>query len=596
MPDELLYRRAPAEPATLDREAGTVRVTWSTGVEVPRRDFEGPYIERLSMDPAHVRLDALRTGPVLDSHRQESWRDTLGRVEAVGISDGAGWADIRLSRRADVAGIVQDIQDGIIRNISVGYTVQRWEESIDGAGRRVKEAVEWTPREISFVPLPADAGATVRAQTMPETVETPPPIENRAGAADDIRSLVDLAGLPEALGAELIQRGASLDDARAEVRVRLARAAVPQIQTENRHLARSGDEAPEVWVGRAGEALYTRVNPAHTPSEPARAYVGMTIPDLAREALTRAGIGTSGMAAGSLVTRAQHSNSDFKLILEDTVGRSIRAAYQAVPSGIRRLARETTARDFRAKSRLQLSNGPDLEKVHEGGEFTYGTFHESGESYKLATYGKIFGITRQALINDDLGAFADLPRRLGVGAADFEAQHLVDLLTANAGAGPTMSDSTALFHANHGNLAGSAGALDEGTLSAARLAMRRQTSLTGRVINVTPAFLLVPAALETIAEKLLSAVQATTTDDVNPFAALLLAVDPRLDDVSPTRWYLSADTAMFDGLEYAYLEGAPGPQIETRAGFNVDGMEVKVRLDFGGGFVDWRGWYCNDGS
>ena len=111
---------------------------------------------------------------------------------------------------------------------------------------------------------------------------------------------------------------------------------------------------------------------------------------------------------------------------------------------------------------------------------------------------------------------------------------------------------------------------------------------------MTPASLVVPPELETTAEKLLSAVQAAKTGDVNPFSTLGLIVEPRL--TSATAWYVVADTTTIDGLEYAYLEGAPGPQTETRQGFDVDGLEIKLRLDFGAGFVDWRGWYKNAGA
>ena len=194
------------------------------------------------------------------------------------------------------------------------------------------------------------------------------------------------------------------------------------------------------------------------------------------------------------------------------------------------------------------------------------------------------------IINDDLGAFSDISSRFGAGAASFEATQLVALLEANG----VMGDGQPLFHASHGNLAASGGALAEDTLSAARVAMRKQTGLSGDLIDVTPQFLIVPPDLETTAEKLLSTVQATRAEDVNPFTRLTLIVEPRLS--SATRWFVAASPTTIDGLEYAYLEGAPGPQIETRQGFDVDGLEIKVRLDFGAGFVDWRGFYRNDGA
>lgn len=76
---------------------------------------------------------------------------------------------------------------------------------------------------------------------------------------------------------------------------------------------------------------------------------------------------------------------------------------------------------------------------------------------------------------------------------------------------------------------------------------------------------------------------------MNPFGKLVLLVEPRLSVAK--RWYVVADPASAEGLEYAYLEGAPGPQIETRAGFEVDGVQTRIRLDFGAGWTDHRAWH-----
>ena len=82
--------------------------------------------------------------------------------------------------------------------------------------------------------------------------------------------------------------------------------------------------------------------------------------------------------------------------------------------------------------------------------------------------------------------------------------------------------------------------------------------------------------------------------NVNIFSHLQLVVEPRL--TNPNRWYIVADPAEIDGLEYAYLAGAPGPQTATEVGFpDLTAVEIKVRTDFGAGFVDWRGWYTNAG-
>lgn len=430
------------------------------------------------------------------------------------------------------------------------------------------------------------------AQT--QTIEAPPvPAADRGVINRQIRELAVRAGVATTVTDDLIDRNATVEEARSAILDNLlARGSAPLRSAG--HNDASLDN-PEVRVRAMGEALFLRVDPSFQPSEPARAFVGLTMPEIAREVLKRNGIVTHGLTADGVITRALHTTSDFAHIMGDTIGRTLRASYKAAPSGIRALGRQTTVSDFRKKSRIMLdSTGLTLEKVNEHGEFRSGTMAEAAESYRIDTFGRIIGLTRQAIVNDDLGAFTDVTRRLGQAAAAFEAEFLVKLVEGPGGAGPVMEDGKALFHADHGNLAGSAAKLSIESLAAARLAMRRQKGVGGGPISVTPKFLVVPPELETDAEKLLTEIRAATSADVNPFSNLTLVVEPRL--TSPTRWYIAADTAEIDGLEFAYLAGAPGPQTETRNGFEIDGVQVKVRLDFGGGFVDWRGWYANPGA
>lgn len=568
--------RRDVRPRTFSADDNTIEVIAATATPVARRDVKGSYFEIL--DAAGADLDALRGASVLDAHQQNGVASILGTVEDAWREGDVVAARLRLSTRPDVAAVVSDIREGVIASVSIGYVVDQWRDGTDAGGQRTRTAVKWTPREISFVPVPADARARTRS-------------------LDDTRAIRELgrrAGVATARVDALIELGASLVDARAAFLSDIVNRSVTVHSGREHHNMQTLDN-PAVLVRAMGEALYQRVAPNNNPSEPARQFIGLSIPELAREVLRRQGVATTGMAADALITRALHTTSDFALILADTVGRTLRAAYQAAPSGVRQLARETTAADFRKKSRLQLdASGFKLEKVNESGEFPMGTMEESGESYALDSFGKVFGISRKALVNDDLGAFTDLSRRLGQAAGAFEAQFLVDLLVANSGLGPVMSDGENLFDATHGNVAGSGAVPSETTLSAARLAMRKQTGKGGGLISVTPRFLLAPPDMETSCEKLLTQVQAVTTDGVNPFARLSLVIEPRLTDAA--RWYLVADPAEIDGLEYAYLSGAPGPQVETRAGFEVDGVQVKVRLDFGGGFVDHRGWYSNAGD
>ncbi|WP_198521703.1 prohead protease/major capsid protein fusion protein [Sagittula sp. P11] len=596
----LLTRRATLAPATADPEGRTVEVVWSTGAPVRRRDMAGQYIERLSLAPEAVDLSRLEGASVLDAHRQTAVRDVLGSVRSAAVDGKRGTALIQFSARPEVEPVWQDVLTGILRHVSVGYSVEDWAETTEN-GARVLTAVRWTPHEISLVPTPADPGAHIRMETeMTDTTTTTAPskaqTEIRAAANAEIRSIARIAGLDQSWIDGQIDGGADPDTARRAAFEALASRSAPSIRTEqvSVEMGESEDD-PALRARQMGEALYARINPRHELSEPARRYAYSTPVDMAKELLTLRGESTMALSPASLVTRALHTTSDFPIILGDTVGRVLRDAYQAAPSGVRRLGRQTTARDFRAVNKIMLGEAPLLEKLNEHGEIKAGTMAEAREAYKVETWARKIGVTRQVLVNDDLGAFADLARRMGQAAAETEARILVTLLEAGSGNGPTLWDGKTLFHADHGNKAGTGAAISDATLSAARLALRTQKGIEDRTIRVTPRNLLVPPALETTAEKWLATIAPATAADVNPFSgSLSLVVEPRLSSAS--RWYVTADPGEIDGLEFAYLSGAEGPQVESRSGWDVDGVEIRVILDFGAGFIDHRGWFMNAGA
>lgn len=594
-----LQIRAAMRPKSLNREARTVEAILSTGADVDR----GGFIERLEISGRAIDLSELPV-PVLDTHRRESTRDILGNLTAARVEGGLLVGTITISKRH--AALLDDIEEGTLRSISVGYTINAFRDEADRAtGRLVRIATGWTLKEASFVPIPADAGATVRSDTLPnpnpQTTQAPAPVATiqapvqmtRAQVNTEIRALRQTFSLPDAWSNDLIDREATVEQARAAAVEAVRQRPNALISTHTPAQVATG-ATPETFARAAGEALYCRANPSVQPSEAAREFMGLSVIDLGRTILGRAGVLTTGMSPSGIVERML-STSDFPAIMGDTVDRSLRAGYQAAPSALKTVARKSTARDFRRKTKIQISEAPTLEKVNEAGEFSYGALHDAKESYAIATFGKIIAVTRQLLINDDVGAFTDMSAKWGEAAADFEAQHLVDLLEAGSGAGPVMDDGKTLFHADHGNIAGNAGPISDTTLAEARLKMRKQKGLAGRPVNVRPRFLVVPPELEVAAERALAVIQPTTTDDVNPFGGKLeLLVETRLS--SATRWYLVSDPATTEGLEYSYLQGEEGPQIETKQGFEIDGMAFKVRLDFGAAFLEHRGWFRNAGQ
>lgn len=158
----LLTRSATWSPATADDKDRTVAVRWAAGATVTRYDLEGPFLERLSLERGHVDLSLLIGASVLDTHRRDSLARVLGVVTTAEVDGREGRAVVKFSERAEVEPIWRDVRAGIIRHVSVGYSVDRWQETRDAEGNRVRTAVRWQPRELSFVPVPADAGASVQ--------------------------------------------------------------------------------------------------------------------------------------------------------------------------------------------------------------------------------------------------------------------------------------------------------------------------------------------------------------------------------------------------------------------------------------------------
>lgn len=169
---------------------------------------------------------------------------------------------------------------------------------------------------------------------------------------------------------------------------------------------------------------------------------------------------------------------------------------------------------------LEFGGALPLLKVNEHGEFTAGTLTEAGESIRVATFGRIFGYSRQSMINDDLGALERIGAIAAASARQLEADVCVELLASGSGLGPLMGDGKRLFHADHRNVAATASAPDEG-IAEAVLAMRTQVGLDKRVIGIEPTAVVIPAALEHEASKFFStAYTPSTPDGVNPYASL----------------------------------------------------------------------------
>ncbi|WP_341536832.1 ClpP-like prohead protease/major capsid protein fusion protein, partial [Enterobacter hormaechei] len=339
-----------------------------------------------------------------------------------------------------------------------------------------------------------------------------------------------------------------------------------------------GDSIRAAVMSRAGYAQAEKDN----------AYNGYTLREMARASLVDRGIGISGYGSPlAMVGLAfTHSSSDFGNILMDVAHKAALLGWDEASETFDQWTRKGTLTDFKTAHRAGLESFPTLRKVRAGAEYKYVTMKDRGEPIALATYGELFSIDRQTIINDDMDTLTRIPYAMG-GAARATVGDLVwAVLTSN----PKMSDGKPLFHADHGNLIAadlSIEGLDDG-----RKAMLLQKS-GDRHLNIRPAFALTPVAIESRANQLIKSASVPGADansgienPIRNFATVLS--EARLDDSSPTDYYLAAAKGR-DTIEVAYLDGIDTPYLEQQQGFTVDGAAFKVRIDAGVAPLDWRG-------
>lgn len=354
-----------------------------------------------------------------------------------------------------------------------------------------------------------------------------------------------------------------------------------------------GDSVRACVMARAGHDQFQADN----------AYNHMSLRELARASLHDRGIGVASLNPMQMVGLAfTHTTSDFGIILMDVANRSMLAGWELAEETFQLWTKKGQLSDFKVSHRIGLGEFPSLRQVREGAEYKYVTIGENSQQIALATYGELFSITRQAIINDDMNLLTDIPRKMGMAAKGTIGDLVYGILTSN----PEMADGVALFHAaTHKNLqTGGGSALSVESLDKGRTQMRTQkTSADGgkqRPLNIRPAYLLTPVALEAKALQLINSTSVPTAQVnqgvANPIQGMAQVIsEPRLDDNSATAWYLAAAQGT-DTIEVAYLNGVDTPYMEQQQGFTVDGVATKVRIDAGVAPLDFRGLQKANGA
>ncbi|EKG7428941.1 Clp protease ClpP [Escherichia coli] len=439
-----------------------------------------------------------------------------------------------------------------------------------------------TPREATTtqaVTEPAQAPAapdeeTIRASVLAEQ-------KARMSGINDLFAM--FGGRYQALQAQCVaDPGCSLEMARERLLNEMGKESSPTNKTTPAHIYAGngnfvGDGIRQAMLARAGFADTERDN----------AYNGMTLREWARMSLTERGIGVASYNPMQMVGLAlTHSTSDFGNILLDVSNKGLIKGWEESEETFQKWTRKGRLSDFKTAYRVGMGGFGSLRQVREGAEYKYITTSDRRETIALATYGEIFSITRQAIINDDLNMLVDVPMKMGRAAKATIGDLVYDVLTKN----PKLSDGKALFHADHQNIA--TGGISVSGLDAARQMMRLQKE-GNRALNIRPAFMLVPVALETVANQTIKSASVKGADAnagvINPiqnFAEVI--AEARLDAADPKTWYLAAAQGT-DTIEVAWLDGVDTPYIDQQEGFTTDGIATKIRIDAGVAPLDWRG-------
>lgn len=578
------------------------RVMLSLSSEEPCQRWFGAEI--LCHDPDAVDLSRLQElGVVLFNHDRNT---VIGRVDSVELDEQEHKlrAEVVFDDDEESERVYQKVKSGTLKGVSVGYAVDVWEEveagDMSSNGRfegPCSVATRWTPYELSIVSVPADPTVGVGrsydekggendmenkqkkpTQDMPPTADNSRAegIEQERQRCRDINMICrqfDMDPTP------YIDGGQTIEQTRAAVLDHLAQQRQPQ------HVMVKVDEMDKFRAAATdGLALRAGIK-IDNPADGAGDFRGKRMLRLAAECIEREkGESTRGMADEDLVREALTGTGAFPGILSNVANKSMAQAYQTAPTTYQLWTAAGSNSDFKQATRYRLGEADELVKVNESGELKEGSVAESAATTSVATYGRTFSLTRQAIINDDMGALKSMPSIYGAAARRMINKMVYKVLMDNAAieGGP-------LFSKQHNNL--QTAGLDVAGLGAMKAAMAKQKNIGGKeVLNIQPAFLIVPAELEVTAAQLINSVvdPSKANAAVNPFANKLTVVsEPELSDANS--FYLAAAAGYAPTIEVTSLNGNMTPVMERAEQFNTLGIKWRIYLDVGVNLLDFRG-------
>ncbi|GCE13307.1 phage major capsid protein [Tengunoibacter tsumagoiensis] len=294
------------------------------------------------------------------------------------------------------------------------------------------------------------------------------------------------------------------------------------------------------------------------------------------------------------ISEADTTTASFSYLLGTSMNKRLLKDYQAWPAEWMKFTTIVPIRDFKQQTRVRLGAFGSLSIVAEDSSYSTMTLTDSAATYVPQKRGNLVTVSREVIVNDDLQAIKQIPTKLAVSAAYTLAEFVYGFLSSNS----TIYDGSALFTtgAPHNNLG--AAALSTSAMQTGVTAMREQTNYAGKRLGLRPHFLVVPPELEwsSMIVTKSAGMPGGNANDINPMLGYVTPiVSPQLSNSS--QWFLIADPREVDTIEIGFVGGQVNPALFIQdqplfgLNFTQDVITYKIRHEFGGAVVDYRGMY-----
>lgn len=606
-------RVAEAEIVRSSEDSHTIKLIWSTGYTGLRSEWGEKFYEALDMSPEAVNLTRLNSGnaPFLTEHERDV-KVQLGVIKRAWLEDGLGYAEVKLSKHRN-QDLVNDILDGVLSSVSVGYSIEQFEETGKQSGIPVMTARRWTPVEVSVVSSNFDLGAVIlrsnedeslveiiNTQTRESTMSEEELEKIKADAIAEYEAKKQAEAEEQAkLEAEENERKAKEEQEKLEaeqqeterkqaIELQVRAASLPEDQTkeliqefqtrnldstqitielfERMKTAQTPKEKQMNKQELLAQALLNRVNARRFPADKSNPYRGESLVKICEAVVQR----NAGESETAFATRAIAS-TDVQELLANVANKLVQGETEE-KFAYEKITREQPLRDFKATKAIRFSASPLAAKASETGDYTDAALTDSAEEIQLKDLGKLYKISHVAMINDDIGAFAQLEKeaqKMGKRAVE---KQLFDMLNANA----ALSDTKTLFHADHGNVLTASAAPSTTTLNSVEQLMAAFKDDSNNPLDLKTKYLVVPPSLAMAAHQVANQILASSSSNVNPWAGNIeVIVSSRITQVGGKDcWFaIAQDSPLVHGV----MQGQ-GDSVEIASEYDFNSKNYKMRV------------------